>query len=168
MPRDDLLHLSQPVTHRLRAVDQVRPEERSDQQPRLADAGGFRRHFRIAHRDQGACHVAGLRLFSERAERSLQFGLRHRRHQVTRHLDRVADCDQPHLWTLVSENDVSQGKDEKYPGNDQVQSRAEQMCIEEKPDSVTGWFWISPSPDEWKAGKRTSFCFWASVPVTSA
>jgi hypothetical protein len=81
---------------------------------------------------------------------------------------RVADCDQPHLWTLVSENDVSQGKDEKYPGNDEVQSRAEQMCIEEKPDSVTGWFWISPSPDEWKAGKRTSFCFWASVPVTSA
>lgn len=76
---------------------------------------------------------------------------------------KVADCSEPHRWQMVRENDLSLNATEKYPGTDEVNARARTTCNFKKPRNVTGWFWQTPSEEQWQSGFRTSYCWWAQV-----
>jgi hypothetical protein len=80
----------------------------------------------------------------------------------------IADCDKSHRWTMVRATNLSLESDEKYPGDEEIERRAELSCTRNKPDAVKGTFWLPPSKAEWDDGLRISYCFWASVPTTSA
>ncbi len=76
----------------------------------------------------------------------------------------VVDCDDPHDNEVIANVDLT-GDD--YPGQDQVENRATQICYEEFSDYVGISYeasmydigWLFPTAETWAAGDREVICF---------
>jgi len=76
----------------------------------------------------------------------------------------VVDCEDPHDNETIANVDLT-GDD--YPGREQVENRATQICYEEFSDyvgisyeaSIYDIGWLFPTEETWAAGDREVICF---------
>jgi hypothetical protein len=76
----------------------------------------------------------------------------------------IVDCDEPHDNEVIANEDLT-GSD--YPGQEQVENRASQICYDQfapyvgisYEESIYDIGWLFPTADTWAAGDREVICF---------
>ena len=76
----------------------------------------------------------------------------------------VVDCSEPHDNEVISTQDLT-GSD--YPGTEQVENRASQICYDDFSDYVGNAYedsiydigWLFPTEESWAVGDREVICF---------
>jgi len=76
----------------------------------------------------------------------------------------IVDCDEPHDNEVIANQDLT-GSD--YPGQDQIENRASQICYDQFSDYVGISYeesmydigWLYPTDETWAAGDREVICF---------
>ena len=78
----------------------------------------------------------------------------------------VVDCDEPHVYEVFGLTDVEAGDDEPYPGEEALNTAADEACRPAFADYVgipyddSEWFatFINPSEGTWQQGDREILC----------
>ncbi|MDK1291936.1 MAG: septum formation family protein [Actinomycetota bacterium] len=76
----------------------------------------------------------------------------------------IVDCDEPHDNEVIANVELTGGD---YPGQDQVENRATQICYDNFSDyvgisyeeSIYDIGWLFPTEETWDAGDREVICF---------